>query len=338
MIEDKNQEVVAPPIFKDRKGGLIAFGIIQIILGSFFILVIPLMLIGMSASSAGGQSNAMPMPPQLMAQVIIFYLLMAIWFISMGIGSINARRWARALILISSWFWFIFGIVGFIFWLIFMQNIYGQMAVNGQMPPTAIAIVKVVTIIFMIIFYIVVPGIIILFYGSRNVKTTCESRNPNPSWTDKCPLPVLGLSVLFAISPVSMIQMASYNFLIAFFGSLISGAAGAGVSLIIVLLLIYIAIGFYKLQIKAWWTAIAVIVIGTLSTIITFSRINLLEFYQKMNFPEQQMEIIKQMGMIENSNIFMTWIPLFYAVVIIGYLLYIKKYFTPVAELGEGKG
>ncbi len=324
MTEDEKTENASAPGFKDRKGWLIAFGIIQILMGLFCLLAVFGVMV---ASLVTSKSNAMPMPPQLITQAIILYLLMAIWFISMGIGSINARRWARALVLISSWLWFISGTVGFIFWLGFMPKMYSQIAVNGQMPSAAITIVKIVTIVFMAIFYIVIPGITILFYGSKNVKATCQSRNPAPDWTDKCPLPVLGLSFLFAISSISIIQMASYNFLVAFFGSLISGAVGAVILFIILLLLIYIAVGLYKLQITAWWTAIAVTVIGVISTIITFSRISLLELYQKMNFPEQQLEFIKQTGMFKRFDI--TWYTLFWAVVIIVYMLYVKKFFTP---------
>ncbi len=324
MTEDEKTENASTPGFKDRKGWLIAFGIIQILFSSFCLLAV----FGVMVSSfVAGKSNAMPITPQIMAQAIILYLLLAAWFISMGIGSIKARRWARALVLISSWLWFISGTVGFIFWLGFMPKMYSQIAVNGQMPSAAITIVKIVTIVFMAIFYIVIPGITILFYGSKNVKATCQSRNPAPDWTDKCPLPVLGLSFLFAVSSISIIQMASYNFLVAFFGSLISGAVGAVILFIILLLLIYIAVGIYKLRITAWWSAVAVTVIGTLSTIITFSRISLLELYQKMNFPEQQLEFIKQTGILKNFN--MTWYPLFWALVIIVYMLYVKKFFLP---------
>ncbi|MDD5454158.1 MAG: hypothetical protein PHW62_01480 [Candidatus Ratteibacteria bacterium] len=326
MIEDKKQENVSIPYFQDRKGGLIAFGVLQIILGSFCFLMVPLMLIGMLALSVSGRPDAVPVNPQVMVQGVFFYLLLAVWFVWMGIGSIKARRWARALVLVSSWLWFVFGVMGFIFWIIFMPNMYSQMAVNGQMPSNVITITKIVTIIFMIVFYIVVPGIAILFYGSKNVKATCESRNPVPSWTDKCPLPVLGLSFLYAIGVISVIPMASYNFVMPFFGSLLSGAAGALAIFCVVLILGYLAFGTYKLHMKAWWAAVLLMLLGTISTIMTFSKISLLEFYQKMNFPEQQLKLIQQMGITRNSNII--WQSVFWTVIFFGYLLYVRKFFV----------
>jgi len=102
MTEDEKTENASTPGFKDRKGWLIAFGIIQILMGSFFLLVIPLVLVGMFASSMSGRANAMPVNSHMIALAVFFYLLLAAWFISMGIGSIKARRWARALVLISS--------------------------------------------------------------------------------------------------------------------------------------------------------------------------------------------------------------------------------------------
>jgi len=38
---------------------------------------------------------------------ILFYALLAVLFVWLGIGSIMARRWARALVLVSSWFWLV---------------------------------------------------------------------------------------------------------------------------------------------------------------------------------------------------------------------------------------
>ncbi len=35
------------------------------------------------------------------------------------------------------------------------------------------------------------PIVWIIFYSRRDVRLTCEWRNPKPSWTDACPLPVL---------------------------------------------------------------------------------------------------------------------------------------------------
>lgn len=326
MKEPKGKPEI--PTFKDKNVGLVAFGILQIFMGGFCLFLIPLMLFTVVVSNVIGQFTAIPLNLPMMSQSIVSYIvLMAVWSIWMGIGSIRARRWARALLLISSWLWLICGIISLIFWFMFVTpEIYKQIVLKEQTPDFAISIIKLVITIFLIGFSIVLPTIFILFYGSKNVKVTCEFRDYNVRWTDKCPLPVLGLSFMFVISAISMMRMAFYDFVVPFFGSLLSGTTGAVVLLISILLLGCLAVGTYKLKIAVWWSAVAMVLMGTVSTIMTFSRVSLLEFYQKMNLPEQQIKLIQQMGIMQNFS--MNWYSVFWTVVFLGYLLYTKRYFT----------
>jgi flagellar biosynthesis protein FlhB len=89
----------------------------------------------------------------------------------------------------------------------------------------------------------------------------------------------------------------------------------------------YVAWGLYKLSIKAWWCAVLLTILWALSTGITFSRVNMLDFYQKMNFPQQQLEIMKQCM----PQAFTSTMALFFSLWFVGflvYLLYTKKYFA----------
>jgi len=247
----------------------------------------------------------------------------------MGIGSIKARRWARALVLVTSWLWLISGTVGLIFVLLLMPDMYDKMGESGQMPPAAAVFMKYVMTGFMAVFYVIIPAALVLFYGSKNVKATCEFRDSRIRWTDKCPLPVLALSLLFGFWAVSMLSLAGYRWAIPFFGTILTGITGAAVVLVVTFLLGYIAWGLYKLRIQAWGCAVLLIILWALSTVITFSRVSMLDFYEKMNFPEQQLEIMKQYDMLEGSTM-----ALFFGLWVVGllaYLLYTKKYFPPPA-------
>ena len=108
--------------FKDRKTGLVGFGILQIILGGLCAILVPFMIIGMIVLAVSKDSSAPPMNTATMIVGVLFYVLAAICFIWMGVGSIKARRWARALILVSSWLWLICGISGLFFMLLFMSD------------------------------------------------------------------------------------------------------------------------------------------------------------------------------------------------------------------------
>ena len=325
----EHEEMIQSSDFKDRKTGLIVFGILQIILGGLCALMVPFMIIGMIASAVLDESSAPPINISTMIPAVFLYLLAAAWFICMGIGSIKARRWARALVLVTSWLWLIFGTVGLIFVLLLMPDMYDKMGQSGQIPPAAAVLMKYVMSAFLTVIYVIIPGALVLFYGSKNVKATCEFRDTRIRWTDKCPLPVLALSLIFGFWALSMLSLAGYGWTIPFFGTILTGLPGAGVALVCLLLSGYVAWGSYKLRIQAWWCAVLLIILWALSTAITFSRVSMMDFYENMNFPEQQLEIMKQYDMLGGYT--MVLLVGLWGVGLLVYLLYTKKYFPPTA-------
>ena len=323
------EETAHSSSFKDRKTGLVVFGILQIIFGGFCALMIPFMIFGMIASAFIESSTAAPVRPTMMIPAILLYVVVAVWFIWMGIGSIKARRWARALLLVTSWIWLVGGIGGVIFILLVMPDMFDKMGENKQMPAGAALIVKYVAMVFMTVFYVIIPAVLVLFYGSKNVKATCEFRDTKVRWTDKCPLPVLAVSLMFGLWAVSIPSMGFYGWAIPFFGSILRGMRGAAVGVVFMLLSGYIAWGSYRLNIKAWWGAVLLIVGWAISVGITFSRVSMPDYYEKMNFPEQQLDIMKQSIPQGYSMALFSGL---WLVGFLGYLLYTRRYFARPAE------
>jgi hypothetical protein len=216
--------------------------------------------------------------------------------------------------------------LGFVFMLTLMPNMVEQMGKGGNMPKGAVVVMRFMLIAFMGVFYVVVPGLLVLFYGGKDVKATCEYRDPQVRWTDKCPLPVLGASIVCAIWAVSLLSMGMYGWVVAFFGTVLSGMPGAIVIVVFALLFAYAAWGLYKLDNKAWWVAALAITGWALSYIITFSSVSMQAFYEKMRFPPQQLEMMKQYSMSWVSM--MNWFLVFWTVAVLGYLAYIRRYFN----------
>ncbi|MBN1384140.1 MAG: hypothetical protein JW983_04570 [Elusimicrobia bacterium] len=313
-----NEQAVQNQDFKDRKTGLVIFGILQIILGIVCALMIPLMIFSM-VMRGSSSANMYATTTTTTIPGITFYVLFAVGFIWLGIGSIKARRWARALVLVISWIWIICGISGMLFMIFIMPDMY------SRMPEKAAHFMKYFMIIFLSILYIIIPGANILFYGRKDVKLTCESRDPAIRWTDKCPLPVLAMSIIFAGWTPSMLLMGFYGWAIPFFGFILSGIPGLIIILIVMLLAGYVAWGSYKLDIKAWWGAVLLTIIWSVSAIITFLQKGIYELYEKMNFPEQQLAVMKQYDIMQGST--MSWYIGLNAIVFLVFLIYIKKYF-----------
>ena len=244
-------------------------GIFQILLGCvcglFAALMVALYLLGPMAQAPNGQAGMIP--------AMVFYLPLAVAFIWLGIGLARARRWAWTLTVLLSWMWLIVGVVGFVLFVFFLGPMtWASIAQQGKIPPEAMMAVQIMIGVVLACIYILLPGIFLIVCHHESVRATCQRRDPKIRWTDRCPMPVLALSVIMALSVVSMSSVAAYGFVMPLFGVFISGAAGAVVILLLTLMLAYLAWGTYRLQMVAWWGTLLVCIAGTLNMVITFSR------------------------------------------------------------------
>ena len=328
---------VQPPPFKDRITGLVAFGVIQLCMGGLCLLGgFGAVMGALMSAQMGEEAAAAGMNPMMMLVGVLFYGAAAAWFISMGVGSVMARRWARALILVSSWLWLICGLSGVFFMLFFMGDMFDKMAESGQFPPGFGHIMKISMAVFMVMFYVIFPGALVLFYRGKSVKATCEYRNPAPSWTDACPLPVLAHVLLFAMFSVSILSLAAYHWAFPFFGVLLGDASGAAVTLMASVAAAVLAWGAFRLKPAAWWGSMAFLAVMGLSNAITFSRVDLMEFYERAGMPEQQLAMMRPLFEGGNYKSLMVFSALYWVLGILGLLLYTRRYY-PVPDEREGQ-
>jgi MFS family permease len=316
MAEGEIEVQAAAREFKDRKIRLVVLGIIQILLGCLALLL--------SAGVFASSMIAVHKNPEFNLKQIILgallYLVISICLIWLGIGLIMTRRWARALGLILSWVWLLAGTMGFIFGLIMIPSMLKNIQAGTTNTPKGLLAGVIIGVLgFMSIFYVILPGIFVLLLRGRNVKITCENRDAKIRWTDKCPLPVLAVSLLMTVSAISMLFMGIYNWTIPIFGKLITGHAGAAIVLILVLIYAYTAWAIYKLKISGWWVLISLLILMSISMFISFSQINMAEYMDKMGLNSGQYQNMNFKAMLILCG---GW-----SVFMIVYLLYIRKYF-----------
>ena len=96
-------------------------------LAAMFVLV-------MLASQAAAAAKATPTPVGVASilPVIAVYGGLAAVLICLGIGSIQARRWARALLLIFSWSWLLLGIMTTVMIGFIMPKLMGNVVAAQQ--------------------------------------------------------------------------------------------------------------------------------------------------------------------------------------------------------------
>ena len=313
--------------YKDRSTSLIVFGILTILLGCMTGLLVLLMLVGQVAARS---TNAPPTPLSAILSAMFIYGILAVALVWLGIGSIKARRWARALLLIFSWSWFVMGVFVLLFMAFFMPTILANIhasATPGQpaIPAAAIGVIMVFTGLILGVFFILVPAVWIFFYNSRHVKATCETRDSVTRWTDACPLPVLGLCLwlLFSV-PMLLIMPIMGHGVMPFFGMLLTGLPGTLFCLALAVLWGYCAWLLYKLDVRGWWLILIAMVMFMVSAVLTYARHDVIEMYQLMGYPQAQIEQIQKTGLLTGNR--MAWMMSFSMLPFLGYIFFIKKY------------
>ena len=325
-----NANVAAPPaVFKDRSTGLMVFGILLIILGAYLALMTPFMFFGQFM--AGRVSGVEPMSPRLMLPAAGMYLCMAALFITLGIGSLRCRRWSRALVLIISWMWLIGGSAGLVGMCFMLPQMFSG-AMPGVPPgtPPLPPVFRIIMIVFALgvglVAYVIIPGVLVFFYRQPDVKATCALRDPQPRWTDACPLPVLAISLMLGCGALMMpLMVLAYHSLVPCFGRYLTGAPALLLLLVTALAYAWGARACYKLNRAGWWIALVGFTLWLSSAVVTFARIGILPMYEAMEMPKQQLEMMRQMKFLDGPWLWiamlLAWVPF------IGYIIYTKKYF-----------
>lgn len=296
--------------------GLVEMGISLICaLMGVFMLVIPL---PNTAAPAGGH------------QMLIagsFYLLCGAFFLTFAVGTIIGKRWARTLMLIISWFWLASGVLGLGNMIYMWPNFEKTLEATPGTQPGLNLVIETVMLVFFVTFFIVLPGIFILFYGRKKAKAHFEAWDPKESWTDKCPTPVLAMSLCAGLGALFLMAVIPFfHFVFLFFGSVLVGWPGALLSLAMAAVLIYVAWGTYNLKMAAWWTLLGVYIFWGISTVWTFAIHPMLEIDEKIGIDATNLEGVKNMDYLNNTQYWATYIGIVFAIYI-AYLFFIRKYF-----------
>ena len=242
--------------YKDRTLGLVIFGVVSILIGVCSALLIPLTFLSMalSKSVAGGGVDA-----RSAWSASTLYGFMAVAYIWLGIGSIRARRWACELLLSLSWIWLLTGICSVVIGILVVPAAMREFGAAEALPEEMASLVIFVTLGVIGLLCVVVPGLFVLFYRAPSVVATCRARHPEPQWIDACPRRLLTLTVVWVLLAMSALLMPAYNFFFPWFGIALTGAAGAVLWALVLVVCVALAVGTCKRASWAWcgvrWSA-----------------------------------------------------------------------------------
>jgi hypothetical protein len=317
---------------RDRKTALIVFGIIEILFGAFCLLMIPVMVAGMVM----GVHNASGFPYSIVIiNAVGSYGTVAVIFIWLGIGSILCRRWARALWLCLSACWLCAGIVG-CFAIASMSSNFGQMVLPPGQPapsPEVMHLIRMITVAFAVFFYVVIPGALFFFYRSPHVKRTCEVRDPVARWTDRCPLPVLALSLVLGGGALAVLAVGATYGVVPLFGTVVLGTAGRVVIFMFAAILAYLAVGLYRLSLRAWAFALALYLFLAVSNVVTLLNGDMGQLYSRMGLDSHTAAVAEKLS---SAGAF-KWLGIVSLMPWFVWLLYVRRFFPRGSDRSEVK-
>lgn len=307
------------------RGGLVGMGIVLIVLGSLagcVAMTMPLAIVGNRMAAARGQ------PTQAMGSIVLALLLyaaIATAFIWGGIASIRARRWVRPLMLSVSWPWLVGGLLGSAMWLAMMPDFQIPVPPGGTpLPPGVVQGMVIGMTVMMLIFYLVLPGMLVAFYQRQSVQARLDAWDPVPRWTDRAPLPVLGLSVVAVLGGLMMLAALPTG-VVPLFGHYLSGPAGIGLIVLVAATLVLAGILSYRLNLAGWVLAVLVVGLGTASAVTTFWLSGMEDMFAAANLPAEQLDAVRHYRVLHGP-----WPGVMAAVsgaLALGYLAWVLRYF-----------
>ena len=293
-----NTTLATASSYKDRRTALLVAGVLEIILGAAAWLMAALMLLGASLAASQGGARVATMIPGMAV-----YGVGGVVFVVLGIGSIRARRWARALWLVVATSWLMIGILTLGMMLLMLPAMLQGPGGGVPAPPPGVqTLILAMVLAFMGVLGVALPAGLILFYRSPHVQATCEAENPRASWTDRSPLPVLGAAMWLGSMAVALPWMGLvYGGLYPAFGGFARGAFGHSLWVVSGLLSGLAAFGVFRQSKPLWWLAFGLVIALGASASLTYLVADLRQLYEAMGMGGVQLEQIERMGMLRPS-------------------------------------
>lgn len=319
----------APPSVvghRDRSTALIVFGIFEIGLGALCLLLIVLVfgVAVMAAAAPHHQAN-----PRALLPAMGVYLGGAAVCITLGIGSILARRWARALWVCLSAVALCVGALGTpLIWYV-LGRIQPPGLPEGQ-AAFAMGIARVAATVALLIGFVLIPCALLLFYLSPHVKRTCELKDPKERWTDRCPLPVLALSLYAVFLGLGQLWALAMHGAFPMFGRIITGPAGGAAVLAVAAAWLYAARGLYRLERSGWWAALVVVLLMGVANTATLLHEDWSSALSKMGLGADTAAASVQMDRLPVTK----WMGLITLAPLVAWLLAVRGYFPKTPSSG----
>jgi hypothetical protein len=273
------------PGFRDRGGRLIFFGSLAVLLGAacgllaLLSLLLPFLGELLPAPEAAGDTRSALLG-------FLTYGLAGAILVWAGAGSLRQRRWVRPVMLSVAWTWLFVGAFGLLTTLALLDDLPYLARSDGEpWPPEIVVAVQATVLGVVVIGGLFLPALFLWAYRDEQVLHTCRRHDPEPGWADRCPWPVLLLSLELGLAALLTLFMALRP-VVPLFGTLVTGRAGALLLLAAAALLGRLALAVYRCSMRAWWATTLLLVAVGLSVGVTSWVVDPVLLYRELGYPE----------------------------------------------------
>lgn len=281
------KEAINNAVYRDRSRILVAIGALLLLIGIAVAFLGPLEMHCFYLFSEGGRFHyegfgfGSFMFGNIASQIVGYYLI-AVVLIPLGYGHLKVRRWARTLALTLVGFWLVVGMP--------LSVVFAFVAVTFKDLSLAVVLIMLVALALS---YLVLPGLLIWFYRSRNVRLTFEAKDPKTYGVKRFPIPVLVLCSLYLFYIVVLHILIFFNGIFPLFGVWLVDLQGILLLDILIACLACLIWGTFRLRTWAWWGSLIYFGLLTFSSILTLCRCSLSDILSRMKFAPTEMEALQ---------------------------------------------
>ncbi len=263
----------------------------------------------------------------LVVQNIGYYIIAAL-LIPVGIGHVKLRRWALTLTQLYTWFWLGAGIL-------FISNSIVLIPSAFRFYPNRdVLVVRLVIIgVSSFIFLVLLPVLALWFYRSDRVRLVFEEHDSNRYWTEKFPLPLVALLLLFVIIIMVMHIAIFFQSMFPIFGRIMLGRQSVYIVSLCILIMGILIYGTVRLKTWAWWSSLAFVSLLTISSVMSFARHSFYDIIIMMKLPAYEMELLDKLEFLHDYHLVgLVAIPL---LITLGLVIYSKRYYEKSDNSGQ---
>jgi hypothetical protein len=208
---------------------------------------------------------------------------------------------------------------------------------TGREPawtPAAVAAIQATVIGFVVTGGLLLPALFLWAYRDEAVLRTCERHDADPGWADRCPWPVLLLSLELALAAL----LTSFMVLrpaVPLFGVWLTGWTGALLLLAGAVWMAWLALGVYRLSVRAWWGTTLLLLLVGVSVVVTSLLTEPDQLYRVLGYPETRTAVTGSSASFARAV--GVWGSLGFTVVSLIYMAAIRHHFR-TRPLGDSAG